>query len=316
LIPPTGIRTVSTAGLNAYAELVIPARKLATRSAWALALLLVLGGCRVPLTTPFSVAADGVAQFRVEVVATTPHDAQAYTQGLVVEGDQLFESTGSRRRPTPDSGGRQTVGPSSLRRVDRATGTILQQIELEPQLFGEGLTRVGDRLIQLTWLSHQAIVYDAETFDELERFSYDTEGWGLCFDGDQLIMSDGSAELSLRDPVTFEERRRVTVRLLNDPVARINELECVDGLVYANVFQTDQIIIIDPDSGQVAGVIDASGLLDRGADPGAGVLNGIAYDATSERFFITGKLWPTLFEVRWIQGPGAGATGSDARADE
>ena len=259
----------------------------------------MLVACEVPLSTaktPVEVtpttlsvtsAVNAVERLRPEVVATYPHDPSAFTQGLLITDNVLLESTGE-------------YGQSSLRRVDRDTGDVVQRVDVSPDLFAEGLAQVNDRLIQLTWQAGVAIAYDAETFAVLERFSYENEGWGLCFDGERLIMSDGSSQLFFRNPTTFAELGRVDVTLDGSPVENLNELECVNGSVYANVWQTDQIVVIDPATGRVSADIDASGLIDRRALPNADVLNGIAHDQASGRFYITGKLWPSLFEVRWL----------------
>ncbi len=227
------------------------------------------------------------AAFEPSVVATHPHDPEAFTQGLVFDGGRLFESTGLR-------------GRSTLREVDLETGEVLRSIDLDEQYFGEGLALVDDRLILLTWQSQTAFVHDRDTFELLATFDYTTEGWGLCRDGDRLVMSDGTAELVFRDPDTFEPTGAVTVTLDGQPVERLNELECVGGDVWANVWQTDSIVRIDPGTGTVTGVVDASTLEpDRPAGDQA-VLNGIAYDETTGRFLLTGKLWSTVYEVELV----------------
>ena len=228
-----------------------------------------------------------VKRLRPEVVASYPHDEEAFTQGLLIADDELLESTGLR-------------GESTLRRVDLESGDVLQEVDVEPELFAEGLAQVDDRLIQLTWQSGVAIVYQADTFTEIERYTYDNEGWGLCHDGTQLVMSDGSSQLHFRDQTTFAKTSSVDVTLDGEPVKGLNELECVDDSVYANVWQTDQIVVVDPSTGDVTAEIDATGLLDRQAFPSADVLNGIAYDEDSDRFYLTGKHWPTIYEVRWV----------------
>ncbi len=221
------------------------------------------------------------------MVATYPHDPEAFTQGLVFEDGRLFESTGLR-------------GSSTLREVDLETGTVVRSIDLDDRYFGEGLELVDDRLIQLTWQSQTAFVHDRDTFELLGTFEYPTEGWGLCRDGDRLVMSDGSPELVFRDPDTFESAGSVTVTLDGQPVEGLNELECVDGDVWANVWLTDTIVRIDPGSGTVTGVVDASELeADRPADD-SGVLNGIAYDEATGRLQVTGKLWSTVYEVEFV----------------
>lgn len=223
---------------------------------------------------------------RAKVLATRPHDPQAFTQGLFLADGVLFESTGLN-------------GESTLRRVDPDTGAVLQRVDLPETVFAEGLARVGDRLIQLTWQNRVAYVYDRTTFREIGRHAYDTEGWGLCHDGRRLVMSDGTSTLYFRNPATFEVVGQVAVTLNGAPRDMLNELECVGNRVYANVWQTDTIVRVDPATGVVDAVIDASSLLTPGERATADVLNGIAWDPDAETFLITGKLWPKLFEVRF-----------------
>lgn len=226
------------------------------------------------------------------VVAEYPHDPDAYTQGLVMVDGVLYEGTGLE-------------GRSSLRRVDLKTGEVLQSQALDDEHFGEGVAVYGDRIYQLTWQTGTCFVYDRETFELEETFSYETEGWGLTTDGERLIMSDGSSTLVFRDPETFEEVGHVDVRDGGAPVNYLNELEYVNGEVWANVYQTDRIVRIDPESGQVTGWIDLTGLLEPEDFPAQGVdvLNGIALDPATGRIFVTGKLWPTLFEIELVPRP-------------
>jgi len=228
-------------------------------------------------------AADGY-----RIVHTYPHDPQAYTQGLLYEDGYLYESTGLN-------------GRSSLRMVDLETGRVLQRASVPAQYFAEGLTNWGSTLIQLTWQSHIAFVYDRFSFRLLHTFSYEGEGWGLTEDGKNLILSDGTATLRFFDPVTFHEVRRIVVKDHESPVTQLNELEYVRGQIYSNVWHTDRIARISPATGNVLGWIDLSGLLAPGevSDPEA-VLNGIAYDAAHDRLFVTGKLWPKLFEIKVV----------------
>jgi glutaminyl-peptide cyclotransferase len=242
---------------------------------------------------------------RPEIVATHPHDPQAFTQGLLLHQGKLYESTG-------------LLGRSSLRRVVPATGAVEKSTSLAADLFGEGLALVGDRLIQLTWQNHVALSYDLE-FNALGRFDYTGEGWGLCYDGERLVMSNGSSRLLFRNPTTFAVTGEVEVRGTSGPVANLNELECVGSFVYANVWQTNSIVHVDPASGDVLHVVDASGLLSPAEAAGVDVLNGIAFDPASGHFFITGKLWPKLFEVRFsfetgADGGAGGANGSAGRS--
>jgi glutaminyl-peptide cyclotransferase len=226
--------------------------------------------------------------YTYKVIAEYPHDPDAFTQGLVYTNGVLYEGTG-------------LYGRSSLRKVDLESGEAYQTVLLPEEYFGEGVTVFADKVYQLTWKSRQGFIYDADDFSALDSFQYSTEGWGLTHDGEKLIMSDGSAYLYTRDPETFAEMKRVLVVDNNGPVVRLNELEYVNGEVFANVWQTDRIARIDPETGSVLGWIDLSGLLapeDR-AGP-VDVLNGIAYDADNDRLFVTGKLWPKLFEIELV----------------
>lgn len=238
-----------------------------------------------PTSAPVTGATDGaIEQLRPTVVARYPHDTDAFTQGLELDGGVLLESTGLR-------------GRSSLREVDVSTGEIIRSTTVEESLFAEGLTVVGDRIIQLTWQSGVAIAYDRATLTEETRYAFGGEGWGLCHDGDRLIMSDGSATLTFRDPTTFIETGRVTVTRDGVPLVDINELECVGAAVYANVWKSSEIVRIDPASGEVTAIIDASALYSpTGVHD---VLNGIAHDPATGEFLITGKLWPEMFRVRF-----------------
>lgn len=224
-----------------------------------------------------------------EVVSRRPHDASAWTQGLQLDAQgRLYESTGLE-------------GRSSLREVDPDDGRVLRSANLPADRFGEGLALVGDRLIQLTWQDGVATTWDAATFEPLATTTYEGEGWGLCFDGRRLVMSDGSDRLTFRDPDTFEVLGAIAVTLAGAPQDRLNELECVDGSVWANVWQSDRIVRIDPSSGAVTGTLDLPDILvaePAPGDPAPDVLNGIAWDAASGTFLVTGKLWPELIEIR------------------
>ena len=224
-----------------------------------------------------------------QVLNTYPHDSNAFTQGLLLHDGLFYESTGLR-------------GRSSLRKVEPETGEVAEQISIPQPYFAEGLALVDDKLIQLTWEAEEAFVYNLN-FERTGTFNYTGEGWGLCYDGENLYMSDGSATIDRRDPETFEVLEEVKVRLRGAPVVLLNELECVDDSIYANVWQTDSIVRIDKGSGQVTGRIDASGLLtdeERANLGSGGVLNGIAYNAEDETFYLTGKLWPKVFEVNFV----------------
>lgn len=223
-----------------------------------------------------------------QVVHSYPHDAQAFTQGLVYVDGHLYESTGLE-------------GHSSLRMEDLETGAIQQFQDVPARYFAEGLTNWDSTLIQLTWQSHVALVYDRSSFHFLRSFSYAGEGWGLTQDGKNLILSDGTAALRFLDPITFKEVRRVTVKDHGRPVTKLNELEFIHGQIYANIWYSDRIARISPVTGKVLGWIDLSGLLPKEQHSSAGaVLNGIAYDAAHDRLFVTGKLWPKVFEIRVI----------------
>jgi len=238
-----------------------------------------LGSCR----------AAAPESLTVEVVAQYPHDEGAFTQGLLLHGGRLYESTG-------------LVGRSSLREVDLATGTVIRQRDIGAPYFAEGLTLVGEELLQLTYTSGEMFRWDRATFESTGSARYDGEGWGLCSDGSSLWMTDGSANLVKRDPVTFAPLATVTVTDMGDPVVRLNELECVAGAIYANVWLTDDIVRIDPASGKVTARIDASPLRAALGVPlvNDAVLNGIAYQPEGDLFLVTGKLWPKLFAVRFV----------------
>jgi glutamine cyclotransferase len=216
------------------------------------------------------------------------HDSSAFTQGLVYSDGILYESTGLR-------------GRSSVRRVTLETGNILSQTSLLPEFFGEGIAVFGDRIYQLTWTTGVGFIYDKKTLALLQEFRYGIEGWGMTHDGKFLIVSDGSATLYYWDPQTFREAKRLSVTAGGKPVTNLNELELVEGEIYANIWQQDRIARISPETGKVTGWIDLKGLLapaDRHG--GEDVLNGIAYDPAKKRLFVTGKLWPKLFEIEIV----------------
>lgn len=229
------------------------------------------------------------AALSYNIVATYPHDTTYYTEGLQIYKNDLYESTGN-------------YGESKLVKLDLKTGKALKELSLNEKYFGEGLTVLNDTIYQMTYREKTGFVYDLN-FNLIRNFSYDTEGWGMTTDGKDLIMSDGSSNLYYREPRTFRTLKILTVSDNNGPVAYVNELEYVDGFIYANVWNTNYIIKIDPANGHVVGRMDFTGLLEKSGKPGANpnignVLNGIAYDSTKKNFLITGKLWPLVFELR------------------
>jgi glutamine cyclotransferase len=231
-------------------------------------------------------------EYTYRMIRSYPHDRQAFTQGLIYCNGLLYEGTGLN-------------GRSGIRKVTLETGEVLQVRALDPQYFGEGITDWKSTLIQLTWQSEIGFVYDRETLQPTRTFRYMGEGWGLTHDATRLIMSDGTAHLRFLDPDTLKETGRITVRDANGPVEHLNELEYIRGEIFANVWQTDRIARISPKDGRVTGWIDLTGLLpatERAADA---VLNGIAYDAQGDRLFVTGKLWPRLFEISLVKRGGA-----------
>ena len=248
--------------------------------------LAVLGGGWVLTTSTESTGRQPtvVRSLRVNVHRTFPHDTTAYTQGLIWSEGKLYESTGQ-------------YGQSDLRRLDPETGNVEQLVPLGAGFFGEGLARVEDRLIMLTWKAQRAFVFDVDRFDQVDSFQYRGEGWGLCDDGDRLVMSNGSNRLTFRDRHTFDEIRCVDVTLRGTPLYQLNELECVGDAVYANVYTDDFLVRINPSTGRVTEYIDATGLLTAEEARGAAEFNGIAYHPETQRFYVTGKLWPKMFEV-------------------
>jgi glutaminyl-peptide cyclotransferase len=250
-------------------------------SALARSFLILLWTCIVA-----AASAQPIDTYRI--VHQYLHDSNAFTQGLIYLNGHLYESTG-------------IAGRSSLREEDLETGRVLKFQALPGRYFGEGLTNWGNTLIQLTWQSHIALVYDLSTFRFLRTIHYPYEGWGLTQDGKNLILSDGSSKLYFLDPSNFHEVRRITVTDHGSPVEQLNELEYIHGQIYANIWHKDRIAVISPASGFVLRWIDLTGLLPPGSvsDPEA-VLNGIAYDSAHDRLFVTGKLWPKLFEIKLV----------------
>jgi glutaminyl-peptide cyclotransferase len=243
----------------------------------------------VSSTPPVNVLAfPAVPTLTFKVLHTYPHDRMAFTEGLVIDDGALYESTGLN-------------GQSSLRRVDLESGKVMQSVPLDQQYFGEGVTTWKDQIVQLTWQSHVGFVYGKANFKLLKTFNYPTEGWGLTHDNQSLIMSDGTPTIHFLDPVTLQETKRITVTDKGQPVVNLNELEYARGEILANVWQTDRIARIAPKTGEVIGWIDLAGLLSQAdRQPSVDVLNGIAYDAAHDRLFVTGKLWPKIFEIALV----------------
>ena len=249
--------------------------------------LAIMGACQPIGSIPKKLGASAT----YEVLARYPHDPTAYTQGLLIHEGLFYEGTG-------------TYGHSTLRIVEPETGKVLRDQPLEDRYFGEGLTLLKDKLYQLTWKEHTGFVYDLQTLELLKTWNYDTEGWGLTTDGTYLIMSDGSAELRWVDPETFKVLRVLKVTRGGEPATRLNELEWIEGEIFANVYTTETILRIDPQTGNVLTVLDMSGLMPEAnkADPNE-VLNGIVYDPVTKRLFVTGKRWDVLYEIRLIDSP-------------
>ena len=232
------------------------------------------------------VSSSAPAQYTFTVVRVFPHDSSAYTQGLAYRDGFLYEGTGR-------------TGQSSLRKVRLETGDVVQRVNLAPEFFGEGITIVKDEIFQLTWKSGVGFVYDVNDFHLLRKFSYAGEGWGLATNGSELFLSDGTSEIRVLDPETFREKSRLKVHDGSKAVDQLNELEFVEGQIFANVWHTNRIARISPQTGEIVGWIDLTGLLSSvyRLEPEA-VLNGIAYDPVGKRLFVTGKLWPSVFEIR------------------
>jgi glutamine cyclotransferase len=271
-----------------------------------LAIALALGSC-LALLPPVAATADPPSATAVasadevveppllewELVSRRPHDTGAWTQGLLLDGQgRLFESTGSTG---PDG--------STLREVDPDSGEVLRERRPPTDEYSEGLALVGDELVQITWKDNVARRYDLETFEITGGHAYEGQGWGLCHDGQRLVMSDGSDRLTFRDPQSFETGGMVEVTLGGEPLTRLNELECVDGMVWSNVLGSDAVVRIDPAAGAVTGVLDLRPLRDllAASDGSGGSLNGIAYDRVADTYLVTGKLWSELFEIRLLE---------------
>ena len=297
MIPAMGLRRLSAGALGCLLFAACggtdggPAHAAAAPAvAHAAAALAAAPASPLPLNAATFAAEAPVLRHRV--VRQFPHDPQAFTQGLFFHDGVLYESTGLH-------------GESTLRRVALESGEVLEERRLLPSLFGEGAALVGDRIVQLTWKAGIGFVYDRESFRLLREFRYAGEGWGLTFDGKHLVMSDGSDTLRFWDPDTFRELRRLPVVTGGVPVSNLNELEWIEGEIWANLWTEDRIARIRPDTGEVTAFVDLAGILPPASRlPESDVLNGIAWDPEERRIFVTGKKWPTLFEIELIEpGP-------------
>ena len=253
---------------------------------WGAALLVLLAACSSSDAQPLVDQPDVGPGY--VVVDEFPHDPEAYTQGFDFQGRRLFEGTG-------------LYGRSSLRRVDLESGDVLRQVDLDERFFGEGIVVRGQRVYQITWQSQRAFVYDKKTFRRIRRFTYEGEGWGLTHDGTRLIMSNGSSTITFRDPATFEVLGRIEVTDDGEAVPSLNELEWVEGEIFANVYPTNDVVRIDPDSGEVTGHLDLTPLKEQ--QPNGEVANGIAYMGAEDRLFVTGKLWDAVYEIELTDLP-------------
>lgn len=231
----------------------------------------------------------GPVQYTYKVVESYPHDVDSYTQGLYWRDGYMWEGTGE-------------YGNSKLRKVDLATGNVLKEVQLGPEYFGEGIALVGGKIYQLTWREGVAFVYDAQTFDRIGEFTYAGEGWGIATDGEKLYMSDGSNKIKVIDPEEFSVISSFDVMDGRRPVGMLNELEWIDGKIWANIYLTNDVVVIDPATGVVMSWINLEGLLPRiERTPRTDVLNGIAYDAENGRLFLTGKRWPRIYEIELVE---------------
>jgi glutaminyl-peptide cyclotransferase len=253
-------------------------------------LCLITFNCQhAPTATTEKSGKQPVPVYGYEVVHIFPHDPEAFTQGLVIHDGKFLESTGE-------------VGRSSLRRVEIDTGKVIQKVDVPPPYFAEGITLLKGKVYQLTWQHQLGFIYDAWTFEKIGQFNYSGEGWGLTNDGVSLILSDGSNKIRFLDPDNFQVKKTIAVVDGVRPVEEINELEYIKGEIYANIWHADRIARINPETGSVVGWVDLRGLLARGeVQDEEAVLNGIAYDEAGDRLFVTGKLWPKIFEIRLVQ---------------
>ena len=249
---------------------------------------LILSILLLAFTVGFSSCSARVKEYKLQIVKTMPHDVKAYTQGLFFHEGVLYESTGQ-------------FGQSSFRKLDLESGEVLEKIKFNDKYFGEGSVILGDKLFILTWYNKVAFVYDAKTLKYQKTYSYPREGWGLTTDGKQLIASDGSSRIYFLDS-EFRQERVIDVKMNGRPLRYLNELEWIDGKIWANVYMTDMIVIINPKTAEVEGVVDCSGILPESErTPDTDVLNGIAYDPMTKKIYLTGKNWPKLYEVKLIE---------------
>lgn len=260
----------------------------------ALALALATPAC-ASQTAPAADAGNNAAQaaeppvvnYSYRIVNTYPHDRNAFTQGLFYLNGNLYESTGQ-------------VGQSTIRKVHFEDGRVLQSVPIPPGLFGEGIVNFGNEIVSITWQGGNGYRWDLGTLRQIGQWHYEGEGWGLTQNGTDIIMSDGTSAIRFLDPVTLAERRRITVTIQGAELTELNELEWVNGEIYANIWQTPRIARIDPNTGRVTGVIDLSGIANENTTSRDAVLNGIAFDAQHNRLFVTGKLWPHLYEIQLV----------------
>ena len=279
---------------TALARLFFPGQKNATRRTVAvLTLLLSFTSLHCQTGPAANLAGDETsgkpAIYGFEVVHAFPHDRGAYTQGLIFHDGKLLESTGQ-------------VSRSSLRRTELETGKVLQKVEVPPPHFAEGIALLKGKIYQLTWQDQVGFIYDAWTFDKIGQFNYQGEGWGLATDGQSLILSDGSNRIRFLDPDNFQVRKTIAVLDGKTPIIQLNEIEYIQGEIYANIWHANRIARIDPQTGKVVGWLDLTGLLAPGeVQDEEAVLNGIAFDAATGRIFVTGKLWPKLFEIKVVR---------------
>ena len=231
---------------------------------------------------------EEVPVYAYEVINTWPHDAEAYTQGLVFHDGTLFESTG-------------LYGSSTLRRVELKTGKVKKKVEIAREYFAEGMTIFGDKVFQLTWQAQKGFVYDLKKLRQEAEFTYEGQGWGLTHDNHSLIMSDGTNRIRFLDPTSFQVQRTISVYENGHPLTELNELEFIKGEIYANIWKTNRIVRLDPTTGKLNAWVDLTGLHHEGDDRPENCLNGIAYDAESDRLFVTGKRWTKLYEIRLVR---------------